>query len=48
MSVLVVCMYVYHIYAWCLQRSLELELGMVGNSCVGAGNQTLTLWEQGL
>lgn len=48
MSVLVACVYVYHIYSWCLLRSEE-GVSIPGTevreqlNCVGAGNQALTL-----
>lgn len=47
--VLPVCLYVYHICAYCLwgqKRTLdpqELGLQMVVNHCMGAGNSTLVL-----
>lgn len=42
--ILPVCLFVFHIYPWCLWRSqevtglLELELRMALSSYVGAGN----------
>lgn len=47
LSVLSACMQVDHGYAWCLQTSvsytLELELGMAGSLCVGAGKLACAL-----
>lgn len=38
MSVLHICMHGYHIHAWSLKRSEELELWMVASHHVGAKN----------
>jgi hypothetical protein len=46
MNVLPACMFVY-VYAWCLRVSvlLELELQVVEEHHMGAGNEIKVLWK---
>lgn len=47
MSVLLVCLYVYHMFAWCERRS-EVGITSPGNGVTGGCEITCWCWELNL